>query len=176
MVKTRQKPADADCVMIGLETDEGQSGGADEWVSWFAFESGEGTIGGLKYVAEYIDSVDNNDKEISFPEGYFSQSPQFFASLASHRSDKACELRTVGPISAQKATIKLEADGDSHQGEKIGYVAFNGQSHQAAAFEGIRKTFVTYQWTETEWSECSHTCGKGKRTRDVACKKVPMET
>jgi hypothetical protein len=164
-----EKPPTTEKFSIGIETPEGMSDTKDEFIGWLAFEPGEGRIGGLSYIAKTVDGVTNEGTKIEFPPDLFVSKPQAFVSVDTYHGDKAAH--TVESIVTDKAIeIKVEGnkfDDASHAGEKLGVFLFQGQSHQAAVFNGWVVKKVVYAFEAGDWSACSTICGDGEMTREV---------
>jgi len=170
LVKCRAKPATEDSVEIALETKDGVGKAEDEWVGWIAFEPSQGQIGGLSYVAENKDGVDDSGSEIEAD--VKTPVPQVFGSVSSDHSTKACHLSAskIKRKSMKVAVNNDEMDDSSHAGEKVGMLVFQGQTDQPAVVRGWLEQRVTYQWWTGPYGDsCSKVCGEGEKTRDVKC-------
>jgi hypothetical protein len=170
MVKCRAKPASDGEVELALETRDGVGSAEDEWVGWMAFEPSSGTIGGLKYVAENVDGVDDEGSEEEYD--VHTPVPQVFGAVSSDHSTKPAHV-SLNKITRKKLKVAVKNDAlddSSHAAEKVALLVFQGGTDQPSVVRGWLEQRVTYQWHAGLFGDsCSKVCGTGEKTREVKC-------
>jgi len=140
--RTRNVGASKFELSLELPTSGATAGEAEttlEEVSWFAIESGKGVIGGKKYVAEEVQSVDAESGKLEFPSDFFSAPPKVLAAASSADGSTTVGVR-LASVSTESIELRLQPDADdaaSPMGESVSVFALESPSMGGAAFGAI---------------------------------------
>jgi len=133
-IRARVKEVSSSSFKASLEI-PGSSGVDDastalEKIGWLAIESGQGVLGGKKYVAEDVSSVDAESGKFEFPKDYFTAPPKVLGAVASADGTNTAGVRLV-ELSTESAEIRIEADADNADppaAEKVALLALESPS------------------------------------------------
>jgi len=140
-VRARTRNIGASKFELALElpasgTTAAEAATALEEVSWFAVEAGKGVLGGRKYFAEEVQSVDAESGKVEFPQSLFSAPPKILGSASSADGSSTVGLR-LDSVSTESVEVRLQPDADgaaAPMGEAVAIFAFESPSMGGAPF------------------------------------------
>merc|ERR1719428_2510969 len=135
LIQVRQKPADADSFMAGLEH-ELMAEDAWELIGWLAIEEGSGYLGAHRYAA-IIQDVDAEETTIEFPKDFFWSPPKVLGSPGSTHGVEEVSMQAE-EVEADSMKLHLESksgEGSPPMSEKVSIFAFESGARDATAYK-----------------------------------------
>merc|ERR1719428_1840037 len=135
LIQVRQKPADADSFMAGLEH-ELMAEDAWELIGWLAIEEGSGYLGAHRYAA-IIQDVDAEETTIEFPKDFFWSPPKVLGSPGSTHGVEEVSMQAE-EVEAESMKLHLESksgEGSPPMSEKVSIFAFESGARDATAYK-----------------------------------------